>query len=363
MDSMCLFNTGLYRTGAFTVLPTSGSIVVQGQASWTTPNALHHFRTVGTRLEKLRQCSMPCTHFFASDYFMDLLGVTVQQEEMLAMLCQHCKDIKLMNMETGEVFVSYKREQKKPHRMCHGEEGRMWVSCMKDNSVEELNCTSEALIGTGIIVNTIETFNSMAFLPLVSALVLSHHRWVEVVSCDTGHQLWKLDNIAGETISPREVAFLPRLSSLIMADPQHDQLVTLNPGTGEPLQCLSLPEQSFRDFTLLGECLLLRFADSSTRCLHQVQLVDVEAGLHFFMYHKCPIHALCMAPLFYDMSENPPKMRHETQECFTGHLSRKFAAHNMLFSPHEPIPCCLVLKNLYISCCLVRANLLCLTRC
>ncbi len=79
---------------------------------------------------------LPCEHRPS-----DMLGVMVEGQELLAVACRECRDINLMNLETGETHVAYSSENG-PFTLCHGEAGRMWVYCRGHYTVRELNCSS-----------------------------------------------------------------------------------------------------------------------------------------------------------------------------------------------------------------------------
>ncbi len=85
-------------------------------------------------LQYQREVALPCQHDC-----LRLRSVVVGEEDLLAMSCGMCGDIKLINMENGKTHVAYKSE-KKPGAMCLGDDGFVWVHCMSDHTVAELNC-------------------------------------------------------------------------------------------------------------------------------------------------------------------------------------------------------------------------------
>ncbi len=226
---------GLQEARRFTALPRSGSVVMPGQAE-DVPWALHQYIMKGGRLQKLRQVKT-CEHKVP-----DILSVMVEGQELLAVACYECRDIKLMNLDTKEINVAYNGE--KPFRVCHGEAGRMWVYCVGDSVVRELNCNSKTFTETGRFVHTTRTCYYMCYLPAPHrALVLSQHKIVRAMSLETGQQLWKLKvEIHHNEILPWALTFCHEQQLLLAADPHKNRILLLIPETGSTLQTFPSPQ-------------------------------------------------------------------------------------------------------------------------
>ncbi len=234
------------------------SIVVPGKTAEDAPWALHQYRLEGRRLQKLRHVKWPCEN---EPVNKAMLGVMVEGKEFLAVACDDCRDIKLMNLETGETHVAY-RSEKKPYKLCHGEAGRMWICSYNDKAVRELNCSSETFTETGRTVNTSGAWRIMCYLPdPYRALVFACFfiGLVQAVSCETGQQLWKLQGeVDGKKITPWRVVFHPQLSLLISVDRDQKRLLLSDPGSGEPMQSIGVPEDGLWDVVgLRGQLILL----------------------------------------------------------------------------------------------------------
>ncbi len=311
-------DTGLWEvwfTGELTALPESGSIVVLGWTAKDAPQVLYQFRLEGGRLQKVREVKGPCEH----EYSYGVLGVMVEGQELLALACKGCRDIKLMNLETGEAHVAYSSE-KRPHTQCHGEAGRMWVYCKGDDRVRELNCSSKAFTETGRTVNIFAFPWYMCYLPAPHrALVLSHYQRMEAVSCETGQQLWRLDEIDGRLVDGRPlggemVLFHPHFSLVIMSDLQNDRLLLLDAASGELLQSIATPQKCTWS---LGHYLLMYNITSLTIC----QLVDPVEGwfsaphlfsdflIWCFSFHNTLLASLSLSLAYQEIQpiENTPE--------------------------------------------------------
>ncbi len=287
-------------TWGFTALPESGSIVVPGQTAEDAPWVLHQYRLEGGKLQKLRQVKLPCEH----KYTHNILGVMVEGQELLAVACLYCRDIKLMNLETRETQVAYSSE-KKPYRLCHGEAGRMWVYCRGDDTVRELNCSSKTFTETGRSVNPTGHVYNMCYLPAPHrALVLCCHDWLEAVSCETGQQLWRLDDVDGERIDPQGVTLHPEFQLLLVADWSNNRILVLDPETWSPLQ--TFPSHYPRAFWWSrGRLLLLQSALLAERCISHLRLVDPEKGESLIDSMNCETHSILLhcTFCFEDLSE------------------------------------------------------------
>ncbi len=235
-------NTGLKweHETRMTVLPDSGSVVLFGSIAKKSAQqdiyGLHQYRLEGGRLQKLRHVELPCEHEPKK-----LLGVKVEEQELLAVACKHCGDIKLMNLETGETHVAYKSE-KMPDTLCHGDAGRIWIYC-RDNTVTELNCTSKTFTVTRKTFDTSAEYHFMCYLPAPHrALIYSTSNWVEAVSAETGQQLWKLQGqVDGKTIQPAGMTLDAEHQLLLTADSHGSRILVLDPETGSPLESFPMP--------------------------------------------------------------------------------------------------------------------------
>ncbi len=264
-------DTGRLYPWRFTALPESGSIVVEGLSAEYDPRNMHQYRLEGGRLQKLRGVKWPCEH--VPD---DILGVMVEGQELLAVTCSNCEDIKLMNLETGETHVAYSSE-KKLYRLCHGEAGRMWFFCWIDHTVRELNCSSKTFTETGRTVNTTDFCYYMCYLPAPHrALVITHRGWMEAVSCETGQLLWRLNEVDGKDINFGRMIFDPQFALLIMVD--RVRLLLQNPSSGELLRSFFPPTHSAQirnDVLWLRGQLLLLLGNSR---IAVIELVDPAEG-------------------------------------------------------------------------------------
>ncbi len=277
LKTISTHNTGLQDARRFTVMPKSGRIVILGQAPKSDVWALHLYKLEGRRLQKIRQVNKPCEH---AD-LCDVLGMVVEDEELLAVPCWTCADIKLVNVDTGKISIAYSGEEK-PGRLCYGEPGRIWVYLKKDRKdmLRELDCSRKSFTDTGRKVDVTAGCWYVCFVPLVGgALVLSHDDWAEAVSCETGQQLWRLDGkVDGKMIVPHGVALHREHQLLVVADQNNNRILVTDPGSGA--QSLPLPGNNPTNFAWLGDQLLLLHGQHGTS-ISNIRLIDPEKGAFF----------------------------------------------------------------------------------
>lgn len=271
LHTILTHDTGLCEVGRFTVLPGSGSIVVLGKVAENTPWSIYQYRLTGGHLQMLRNVQHPCGHGYA----ITVLGVTVQEEDFLAVTCSECGDTKLMSLKTGEINVAY-RSRQGPTGLCHGDTNKVWLHCEDDLSVRELNCSSRNFFETGRKVQGSKKAYLRGYLPLPeSAVVLGHIQWMEAVSCETGKQLWRLGGeVDGKKIDLWGVTFHPELRLLLAAD-HYNKILVLDPGTGSLVQTFPSPHPRF--FCWTQGRLVLRHHSEEKHITH-LQLVDPQKG-------------------------------------------------------------------------------------
>ena len=229
------YQIGEWSMGRISALG-SDSIVIWGMSKSGVPLALHQCSLEERRLRLLRQIGVLCQHE------IHLNSVRLQGQDLLAVACGVCGDIKLKNFGTRETHVAYSSEEV-PYRMCPGEADRIWLFCWRDHTVRELNCSSKTFTETGRTANTHYLFCwSLCYLPTPhKALALSYQDWMEAVSCETGQQLWKLEGeFEGKKLQPRGVTFHPELQLLLVADRVNDRIILVDPVLGVLVHSLTL---------------------------------------------------------------------------------------------------------------------------
>ena len=223
----------------FAVLHSTQIFVIRGRETDNDLWALHMYRLNQGRLEKIKTVKYLCKHYAT---LRDILGLSVEGEELLAGSCEVCQDIKLVNIYTGKTTVAYENSKYELWRMCEGEAGRLWVSTWK-SKVIELDCTKKTFTETGNMFTIAEKAYFMCFLPPPHrALVLSFNTEVVAVSCETGEELWRVKEVDGKLLNPWSITFSPYDQALLVADPYNSRVLVLNPSDGSHLQTLTYPQ-------------------------------------------------------------------------------------------------------------------------
>ncbi len=87
----------LHIAGSLTVLLSTGDLVVLSKVSEDKPYTFIIYRLSGGHLKK-RSVISPCQH--GPDYFLVLI---VQTQELIAVSCGYCEDIKLVDPCSGSL--------------------------------------------------------------------------------------------------------------------------------------------------------------------------------------------------------------------------------------------------------------------
>ncbi len=128
-------------------------------------------------------------------------------------------------------------------------------------------------------MKTTKYCRNMCHLPLPhKALVLNHCDHIEVVSCETGHQLWELEGeVDRKKLQAGGVTLYPELQLLLVADDYPNcRILVLDPGSGTLTQSIIWPlEEIPQDFTWRRDQLLLH---QQTHMSH-IQLVYHVTGV------------------------------------------------------------------------------------
>ena len=234
-----------------TVMRETGLIVVS-----TVDRTLHQLSLQEGHLNQ-KQIKRSCGHGGGF-----LLCVQVAGCEYLALSCDQCRDIKLMNPKRKkgllrqfgsgssiqyEVITAFSVAQ--VGRMCQGEENRMFVQSR--DVVLELDTSTTAFTK----LKTIHTGGcfSLCYVPdLQRLLVVSdgHADEVRSVSCDDNTVLWWVKK--DDNLDPGPLLYIPGHDAILVADLGVNRVVVLTPGTGSQIQSITLPHNVHG---IVGMCL------------------------------------------------------------------------------------------------------------
>ena len=212
-----------------------GHIVVSTWRETLHQLSLQEGRLIETEIKS------PCEH----DYLY-LLCVQVACVEYLAVSCNYCKNIKLMDLNKQKInsselkLIQYEVmtvfNGKKVGRMCHGEEKRIFVQSNKD-TVLELNTSTT----TFTIVKAIKTgsFLSLCYVPDPhQLLVVSDLNGVRAVSCDDNTDMWVVQE--DDNLDPGRLLYIPSHNAILVADWEKNKAVVLNAGNGSLIHTIPL---------------------------------------------------------------------------------------------------------------------------
>lgn len=260
------------RRCRFTELPGSGHIVVKGQKTDDAPWTLYEYKLDRGRIQKVREVKQTCGHETCTP---ELLGVVVEGEDLVAVSCWECGDIKLVNMDTGETHTAYKIDR--PDFMC--QPGRIWLSCLVDPTVRELDCTTKTFVLTGNQVSAEQSHNILYLTAPYKTLVLYHYGWIEAISCDTGQQIWKMNKAGATANIPRGLVLHSKHKLLVFANPKLAAVLLLDPVTGSTICSLSLHRWGHVwELCVTKDQLLILHGKGEQLCISQVEMIHTESG-------------------------------------------------------------------------------------
>ncbi len=218
-----------------TVLPHSREVVVWGSKAGST--MIYIFCQIDGKIQQLREVQPSCVCSGVC-----LVGVIVEKQELLLVGCRECRDLKLINLLSGDVSVAYQKSDFKPLRMCAGEVGKLWV-WMVNHEVVELNCSGYKFTSTGRKIDTKISACGLCYLPSPeNALIVTPNISCVSLSCGSGEKQWEVEGqLDGKRISPRAVVFSPQYNVVLMVDRFNSRILVLDPTTGSHRQSLNVP--------------------------------------------------------------------------------------------------------------------------
>ncbi len=247
----------LWCAERITFLPSSGDLVVFGRVNKGEDPTLFVFLQKDGHLER-RRLTKPCTPLPEN-----ILGLTIEGEDFIAVACPQYCDIKLFNPNTDEVIIAYKSNHQ-PERLCAGEPNRVWaLTKAKPYHIIELNSEKKEIVETGKTTQAHELCDFLAYLPGSSpTMVFSTKTQVWAVSCKTNAVLWRVGGeVAGRLFVPKAVSECFGL--LLAADYRNSRFVVLNAigttvklpgGVGKPLDvCWSKDQLAVLSFWYQGQ--------------------------------------------------------------------------------------------------------------
>ncbi len=253
--------------------PANGIVVLRGKADTQGPFQFYFFNLDESeeveRVWDLDVGSETCANHGRAG----ILGLEVENKNMVAVACYDCGDIKLMKPSSCEVSVVFQYKDFKPYRMCHGDPGKMWVCSLKAPfSVVELDCSSMAFTLTGREIHPgIKLCTGLSFVPApFNALVITQAQdhLVVAVSCETNEKLWE---VFGDNFIPAGVVFSPTHQMVLVADQYNSprnrdkgiwgSVQIIDPSDGSRMKKVDLDDTPSELYLLGRDCLIMISAD------------------------------------------------------------------------------------------------------
>ncbi len=191
-------------------------------------------------------------------------------EELLAVACFQCEDIKLVNPSTGAATVIFKQEEYTPYKICLGDPDRVWVySWRKPNPIFELNCGPNSF---SVVPHKNPLFtrskwpNGLCFVPAPNRAVVicdDDVNVIQAVSCDVKDKvIWEVkDEVGGKVCKPYGLLYSPKHQVLFVADGRNKRVLVLDPKDGSLLQIITLDVGWIRGLPLVKDQIVMRSYD------------------------------------------------------------------------------------------------------
>ncbi len=214
------------------VLP-SEEVVLWGKASHGDIPALHFYSDGST--------VWVCRH----EDEVSLLPLTIDDQHFLIVSCWDCRRIRLINPRTKESTVVLYDPSLRLNRMCHGENGQLFVGHSVKGSVQipqvmtsiqifEVNkCAQSGATG----------FHSMCHVPEQKLTLLSipSKGIVRAVSSETEEMVWETKGPKfGSELEPHGIVFSSKLEALLVADGRNGRILVISASTGNCTQAIPL---------------------------------------------------------------------------------------------------------------------------
>ena len=244
-------DVNLYSVNSVTVMPSGGEVVVHGDnhkeqvALRTLPKyAIQVYKFKGG-LWTHRIITVTCKH-----EGIELLGLSFNGQDRLAVSCPKCQNIKLVNLETDETTMAYSSTEYRPDYMCHGVGGELYVNSLGQSyPVMKLDCSGLTFTGP---CKTLDSgldrwCSGMCCIPEpYRCLVLSvaSEGLIRAICSQSGKLKWLIDGtIDGTTCHPWGLLYLNQHQRLLVCDGANNRVLVLHPRDGAHLQTVQFPKE------------------------------------------------------------------------------------------------------------------------
>ena len=181
---------------------------------------------------------------------IELLGLSCNGQDRLAVSCPKCQNIKLLNLETEETTMAYSSAEYRPDYMCHGVGGELYVNSLGQSyPVIKLNYSNLTFTGPNKALDSgLDRWCSgMCFISEpYKCLVLSvaSEGLIRAICSQSGKLKWLIDGeIDGTTCHPWGLLYLNQHQRLLVCDGANNRVLALHPRDGSHLQTVQFPKE------------------------------------------------------------------------------------------------------------------------
>ena len=218
----------------FTVMHETGQLVTCGQKSFYEPWHLYIFSVEGTQIKERRALDLLCSH---NEYC--LLSVGVHNREYLAVGCEFCKDIKLLDLKTQKVTKAFSCSYK-VQGMCHGDRDRLYIHSKR--IILELDCSDVNFVEIQKLPIEIFPCNDIVYVSSPHNLIIAIGSKVQAISKRHNKLMWMADNtIDGRLWYPYSSMFSPGDNAILVCDASTSVIVTISPTDGSYIKTIPVP--------------------------------------------------------------------------------------------------------------------------
>ena len=198
---------------------------------------------------------------YDSGFCIKLLSLIITGMEYLAVSCNDCKNIRLINLQDHdqEPIVAY-TSQEKVGPMCLGETGTLYTAARKSGVVSVLDCSTTSFILKSRLPE-IKNFDAtdICFMDRPGLIAVSScpNSRICAISSDSGI-VWDISpQIDDEKVRPRGLVYLPDQDLLLVGDTWCKRMIVVTSNTGYIVQTISV-HRTVDDLHLNGSRLIVR---------------------------------------------------------------------------------------------------------
>ena len=237
MELISTSEIDLKQYHGFTALTKTGELVTCGSVSDRGPYFLYLLTLQNGNIVE-NKMNLTC-----QDIWLSLLSIFVNNEEYLAVACEMCHDIKLIDLKTKKVVSKAFIYMKKIQQICHGEPGRLFIFCGRD--ILELDCTGLRFKQIQEIPADINACGNLCYVPSPHNLIIASDyncREITAISAHSKKTAWTVDEIDGEGVDIlNTIAFVYLPTNKMILVGGTDSVFVLNPADGIHVQTIPLP--------------------------------------------------------------------------------------------------------------------------